>query len=820
MSNDVDLKKYLPSSLKNDYWIDLCDALSVELDLFREYNIDYKKFFYDIKYLFDNYLDFENIDTNYVLNRFLDIIKEFNSNSNRQVDSSLDFLYNEVRAIILKIKNKGTYFGYNYNFRNINKLGYVYNLYYNTFNLVKALDIDGAEGVLANLTAVTDYSLPFIGLTPYLFYSLFNDTNFRLDTGLHLDEDYTLGGSKWYLDYNDYSQPSSHLAIEYIVNELITEDTIKYLMTPTYFEYLLGSSLYNRKVINTLHCGVQLNLLLKNSIYYDYSSSDTYSIPDLETNCITTDYYDKSVALSMPVNDMFYYMVGGIGKKNLTSINYPHLNEKVYGYWSFDENYGDIIYDTGINYKDGLLYGSYLRQKGDIGGEVYFDGVTTYSKVNYMSLYTSGNYITINIWFRADSLDMNETSYLFYLDALNPTTAYTYCYYTKSTKTLTFKSYTIFGDSDVPIPILPIVIGDLNINDNNLLTICLDCQTYPLVDEVYIYLNSILIHSNQPDSRIFDNGNLTKFDLYIGCKNDLSDKFKGYISEVKINRYLWNQADITYYYDNKIGNHNFLDNRIFQERIHLTQIVDDTNWYIVNGFIKGNYYTNEVIGVGDGTSFNFLGDLKGEDVVEKTLILNYTSGGVEYEVKDDGGGGFSEITDYISGTIDYNTSIYNINFYREYVTTQIPGGDGENLYNDVLILPVGAEIKVLSLYIYYTISGTSYRGVDDGAGNITGTHISVGSIVYSTGAISIQLDGILEFEGDIICDFIYIIYTIPDNNSLIYAKYISKSNIELTEGGIENINGELVAYTTFPPCKFSSSDYHLALTFCINKVLP
>ena len=113
MSNNVDLKKYLPASLKNDYWIDLCDALSVELDLFREYRIDYKKFYYDIKYVFDNYSSFDSIETNYVLNRFLDIIKEFNSNTNRQVDDSLAFLYNEVRAIVLKIRNKGTYFGGN-----------------------------------------------------------------------------------------------------------------------------------------------------------------------------------------------------------------------------------------------------------------------------------------------------------------------------------------------------------------------------------------------------------------------------------------------------------------------------------------------------------------------------------------------------------------------------------------------------------------------------------------------------------------------------------------------------------------------------------
>jgi len=818
MSNNVDLKKYLPASLKNDYWIDLCDALSVELDLFREYRIDYKKFYYDIKYLFDNYSSFDSIETNYVLNRFLEIIKEFNSNTNRQVDDSLDFLYNEVRAIVLKIKNKGTYFGYNYNFRNINKLGYVYNLYYNTFNLVKALDINGDNGVIANLN-LADYTLPFTGLTPDLFYSLFVNENFILDTGLHLDEEHTVDGRKWYLDYNDYSQPSSHLAIEYIADELIVEDTINYLMTPTYFEYLLGSSLYNRKVINTLHIGVQLNLLLKNSIYYDYTSGGTHSIPTLETNCITTDYYNKSVLSGMSVNDMFYYMVGGVGKKNLTSKNYPNLNEEVFGYWSFDEDYGDTFYDTGINYNNGLLYGSYIRQKGEIGGEVYFDGVTTYGKVDSMSLFAPENYITINTWFRADSLDMNETSYFFYLAALHPYSDFMYCYYTKSTKTLTFKAWTEFGDSDVPVRMVPIVIGDLDINDTNLLTLVIDETTYPYKADIYIYLNTVLIYHIKSESNIFKNNSVIRYDLFIGCKSDLSDKFKGYISEFKINRYMWTQADITYYYDNLIGNHNFLDNKIFKERIHLTQIVDESPWYIVNGFLKGNYYTNEIIGIGDGTSYNFVGDLKGEDVTEKTLILSYTSGGVEYEVKDDGGGSFGSITDYVSGTINYDTSLYDINFYKEFVGTQELGGLGSNTYT--VFIPGITNINPSSFYISFEVSGVPYRVNDDGLGKILSPAIIAdANIDYVTGEFDITLTGVLVFDTNITCDYNYKIYTIPDNDTEISVDYISKSGIELTEGGIENINGELVAYTTFPPCKFSSSDYHLALTFCINRNLP
>ena len=64
--------------------------------------------------------------------------------------------------------------------------------------------------------------------------------------------------------------------------------------------------------------------------------------------------------------------------------------------------------------------------------------------------------------------------------------------------------------------------------------------------------------------------------------------------------------------------------------------------------------------------------------------------------------------------------------------------------------PVGLGRFVVT----YTIGATVYTATDDGAGNIAGTHITSGSITYSTGAYSLTFS------------------TAPDNGSALTGDYI------------------------------------------------
>jgi len=57
------------------------------------------------------------------------------------------------------------------------------------------------------------------------------------------------------------------------------------------------------------------------------------------------------------------------------------------------------------------------------------------------------------------------------------------------------------------------------------------------------------------------------------------------------------------------------------------------------------------------------------------------------------------------------------------------------------------------IVVDYTISAVAYEGTDDGAGNITGTNITSGTIDYSTGDIVITFASAP--TGDVTCDYLY-----------------------------------------------------------------
>jgi hypothetical protein len=54
----------------------------------------------------------------------------------------------------------------------------------------------------------------------------------------------------------------------------------------------------------------------------------------------------------------------------------------------------------------------------------------------------------------------------------------------------------------------------------------------------------------------------------------------------------------------------------------------------------------------------------------------------------------------------------------------------------------------------YIIGGTTYNAVDDGAGVITGTHITTGSVDYLSGDINITFDTAIDNGADVVCDYI------------------------------------------------------------------
>jgi len=172
-------------------------------------------------------------------------------------------------------------------------------------------------------------------------------------------------------------------------------------------------------------------------------------------------------------------------------------------------------------------------------------------------------------------------------------------------------------------------------------------------------------------------------------------------------------------------------------------------------------------------SFGFATAMLADNILEKftsVQTMDKRVGEVFYMdiVRGDNKGKFNVAgSDYISALEGPRTTG---NYTSEFVEIEEWGtGDGVDttFSSNLLYTPlVGGSVRV-----YYTIGGTQYEAVDNGAGVINGTSITSGTINYGTGAISI------------------VFANPPDNNTKIWSNYQYNSAIET--GKVVNLTVKL-----------------------------
>lgn len=158
----------------------------------------------------------------------------------------------------------------------------------------------------------------------------------------------------------------------------------------------------------------------------------------------------------------------------------------------------------------------------------------------------------------------------------------------------------------------------------------------------------------------------------------------------------------------------------------------------------------------------------------------------------------------LAATQRYNDAIWNI----------IQGWIPARLINGEIVgLGDGADqsfsgtfrfnpIKPNYVDITFIDTATTYHIVDDGlglVGGLSGTGVT-GTINYATGAYTLTFTS-----------------KTPDADTLLEAKYNTTSDLQITEVGIADDDGHLIAYATFPPIQFKDMFNHLAVDFCIRN---
>jgi len=723
----IDVGLLIPPSMKNNFWLEFCDSLSDEMELFKTENILKFKDYYNVKYN-------EDIDN------LLDIAQTMGSNPDRSLDSSIDFLQKWCQLIYYKVKYKSTYIGYDYIFNLINFTGDVYNLYWDDARFKRGVDEDKVllklkttysyikfdtpveitllqpTGLLNDSTVYTlyiikddvitdislvgsdiqtygdliteisallvdvtltanvgdfeftftsddagavelfwcesrefglitslgatlnselkgiDYSDPFIYFYP-IFYYVF-DYNFidaldkggTLDSGLKLDNQY-------------FNSPTSHLAVSYSINRMVSDD---YLITNDYLNFLLNGVNYNRQASEVGHVGFQLNLVNDLSGFYNNISGDRlYTIPDLKMKITTSRYsymyetidvsldtlkdgslteYEMDLDVETPfkldsgfydlfdlVNyeDTFYKLKLGNGGVGTVSIDYSAINQEVVLYLPSDHiDSGNRLIDYSLNNRYGILYNSPELIDSKIDKGIYYDGVNQYCKTDDV-LFDYDNK-TFSFWFNKNKKfteDEQSILSIFKTGSVLIADRFLDIYYSDGVNENLTCRLSLDGITNYDI----VTNYVLEEEEYYLVSLVLDIDDTGFM---YLYINGVLIDSVDISGIGDYSGN---YDVYMASNNSIYDNWNGVVEELRIYGRGLSADEILFLYDSMLGNYYKRWNMLYETTDFDIRTIDSSNeWAIVSTIYHFDWLVddlNELVQINECCIENKFGEI-------------------------------------------------------------------------------------------------------------------------------------------------------------------------------------------------------------------
>jgi len=805
----IDLKTKLPAIMKGtDFWADFMDVVSDELNNLK-YEIDKKKY----HLLINNYLEKQDV---------LDIAKSFGYNPILILNDSLEYAKREADSIFFKVINKSTANYYNYIFRLIPYLGKYYLVYYDDIKMIKAID----WSVVALDLDTHNLRNIYTNFESQKYYSDFMGEGMTLDSDpvRYLDEG-TEGGIDWYLDEAGEVKPTKHIALEYIVNEMVGENGE--LMDYKYFWYLEDASDYGRKTTDIINVGCQLNMVSNESLFYnDYDNEGLgYTYPTIQTSFSVTPkfkqleflepfQFDEAIDKSFDsepswefdtetntlvepkiIDALFDKVLVGRGSKTLFSKDFADIQRYMTLYCSFDAFIGDTVLDMSDNNAVINVNGAYERVNGISGKAIEYNGVDVNVVVDTLNM--TGVNRTISFWIKDFSLNVSST--LFHNDSYK-----IWIDYTGGVNTI--KCTITGGSGDITL-----VSNEITNNEELFIIVTKNDDTKLAKLSLGRKGSSEIIEEDSFDITAIGSVS-TNSDLYFGSSNVNSEWFTGIIDEVKIYYVVRSSDDLNYLFTEKIGSLQNIADLVYTFDIQSpNEYRNENNWRMLSVSIPANSVNEELVAISDGVTETYNKTANIFPLEPKYMKVLYTVGGLDYQVKDNGNGVL--LGELGSGTVNHTTGEVIFNAYKDNIVKREV--ISETPITDIIYNTDNAGITIGSCVLRYILGGSYYAITDDGLGNFTDASLTSATVDYVTGELDITFNGSAD---DVMIDYVYRVTSIPDNGTNIILDYKTANSIDITEMGIFDNENNMIFYATFPKVNFNSVRNHLTFNVAIKDL--
>lgn len=661
LSKDIiisSLKTKLLSVLTiDDFWKQFMEVVGEEMAIERD-ELALKKYLYDVFFQKEDGL--------------FNIAETFGYVPNCIVDNSLEFLRKEVESIPYRIRNKTVYDGYYINFKQIHRLGEIYNYYWSGKKLIRAVIYKDIVNNLNN----ADLTKPFTKIIADKNFSTISYMNpVYLDNGYSLDD--AKGQVLWHLDSDTYIIPTKHLGIEYYAETKLEED---YLITSKYFRYMEEGVEYTRRVPIVPHTGIQLVAPMIQNTGYDYLNPRLeYTVPEIEMKCGTVFQFNKNFITfelfklddsrtldelptwkldgdSDPVEPFnvknFKYISCGNGKMALPPNEYMNIFDytKMLLYYTFgDDDNSALVKDYSVRESNATITGETKKVQGIIGKTVNFNGETYVRSDSTINIVQDT--FTLGFWFNAndrESFESDEAQYLVDFTFLK-------VWYVYSEEKLYYSFGTLSGS-----------LEDIYPNTDYQILFELDSAE----DALNIYLNTELKETLD----ISGEGISGSYYVTIGADSNGENFYKGIVSTFWIISEIFTAQKKSYIYDNKAGIIVQLANRMATYELDVDhETYEDKTWMLVQSYCSANDIKEEFGFFVIADKDEYKGTLNFFPILENYLKLIYMDNDnhpVTLYADESGKFYNKELNMFVSGKVDYETGKYSISKKTEKYMTQ------------------------------------------------------------------------------------------------------------------------------------------------------